>query len=48
MASLSEFFSNPASGGEWTVVPDQSTILVKAKSMWGLAIGQAALFGLQR
>jgi polyisoprenoid-binding protein YceI len=37
MASLSEFFSDPASGGEWTVVPDQSTILVKAKSMWGLA-----------
>ena len=37
MASLSEFFSDPASGGEWTVVPDQSMILVKAKSMWGLA-----------
>jgi polyisoprenoid-binding protein YceI len=37
MASLSEFFSDPALGGEWTVVPDQSTILVKAKSMWGLA-----------
>jgi polyisoprenoid-binding protein YceI len=37
MASLSEFFSDPASSGTWTVVPDQSTIVVKAKSMWGLA-----------
>jgi polyisoprenoid-binding protein YceI len=37
MASLSEFFSDPASIGTWTVVPDQSTIAVKAKSMWGLA-----------
>ncbi len=37
MASLSEFFSDPASAGTWTVVPDQSTIVVKAKSMWGLA-----------
>ena len=36
MASLSEFFSDPASAGTWTVVPDQSTIAVKAKSMWGL------------
>lgn len=37
MASLSEFFSDPASAGTWTVVADQSTIVVKAKSMWGLA-----------
>jgi polyisoprenoid-binding protein YceI len=37
MASLSEFFSDPASTGTWTVVTDQSTIAVKAKSMWGLA-----------
>jgi polyisoprenoid-binding protein YceI len=37
MASISEFFSDPASAGTWTVVADQSTIVVKAKSMWGLA-----------
>ena len=37
MASLSEIFSDPASTGTWTVVADQSTIAVKAKSMWGLA-----------
>ncbi|RDH79773.1 YceI family protein [Mycolicibacterium moriokaense] len=37
MASLSEFFSDPASAGTWTVVADKSTIAVKAKSMWGLA-----------
>jgi polyisoprenoid-binding protein YceI len=36
MASLSEFFSDPASSGTWTVVPDQSTITVNAKSVWGL------------
>ena len=36
MASLSEFFSDPASAGTWAVVTDQSTIAVKAKSMWGL------------
>ncbi len=36
MASLSEFFSDPASAGTWTVVADQSTIAVKAKSMWGV------------
>jgi len=36
MASLSEFFSDPASNGTWTVVADQSTIAVKTKSMWGL------------
>ncbi len=37
MASLSEFFRDPASAGTWSVVPDQSTIAVKAKSVWGLA-----------
>jgi len=37
MATLSEFFSDPASGGDWTVVPDQSTVTVKSKSMWGIA-----------
>lgn len=36
MASLSEFFSDPASSGTWAVVPDQSTISVKAKSLWGV------------
>src|SRR6476659_4169028 len=36
MASLSEFLSDPASAGTWTVVADQSTIKVKAKSMWGV------------
>ena len=36
MASLSEFLSDPASAATWTVVPDQSTIVVKAKSMWGV------------
>ncbi len=36
MASLSEFLSDPASAGTWTVVADQSTITVKAKSMWGV------------
>lgn len=36
MASLSEFFSDPASSGTWTVVPERSTIAVKGRSMWGL------------
>ena len=36
MASLSEFFSDPASAGTWTVVPDQSTVAVKSKSFWGV------------
>ena len=36
MASLSEFFSDPASAGTWTVDVDRSSITVKAKSMWGL------------
>jgi polyisoprenoid-binding protein YceI len=36
MASLSEFLSDPASAGTWTVVPEQSTIVVKSKSMWGV------------
>jgi polyisoprenoid-binding protein YceI len=37
MASLSELFSDPASSGTWTAVPEQSSITVKAKGMWGLA-----------
>lgn len=37
MASLSEFFSDPGSAGAWTLDPGPSTIMVKAKSMWGLA-----------
>lgn len=36
MASLSEFFSDPASGGTWTLDPGRSTIAVRNKSMWGL------------
>jgi polyisoprenoid-binding protein YceI len=37
MASLSELFSDPASSGTWTLVPEQSTIVVKSKSFFGLA-----------
>lgn len=36
MASLSELFSDPASAGAWTADPAKSTVIVKAKSMWGL------------
>jgi polyisoprenoid-binding protein YceI len=36
MASLSEFLSDPASTGTWSVDTEQSTISVKTKSMWGL------------
>jgi len=36
MASLSEFFSDPASAGTWTVVPDQSAVAVASKSFWGV------------
>jgi polyisoprenoid-binding protein YceI len=36
MASLSEFFSDPASGGTWTAVADQSTVAVTSKSLWGV------------
>jgi polyisoprenoid-binding protein YceI len=36
MASLSEFFSDPASTGTWTAVADQSTVAVKSKSLWGV------------
>jgi polyisoprenoid-binding protein YceI len=36
MASLSEFFSDPASTGTWTVVADQSTVALKSKSFWGM------------
>jgi polyisoprenoid-binding protein YceI len=37
MASLREFFSDPTSRGEWNLVTEQSTIAVKAKSLWGIA-----------
>jgi polyisoprenoid-binding protein YceI len=36
MASLSEFLSDPASAGAWTLDVNQSAVTVKAKSMWGL------------
>ncbi|HKV22754.1 MAG TPA: YceI family protein [Mycobacterium sp.] len=36
MASLSEFLSDPASAGTWTLDANNSAITVKAKSMWGL------------
>jgi polyisoprenoid-binding protein YceI len=36
MVSLSEFFSDSASAGKWTLVPEQSTVAVKTKSLWGL------------
>lgn len=36
MASLSEFFSDPASAGTWTAVADQSTVVVTSKSLWGV------------
>ena len=36
MASLSEFLRDSSSAGTWTVVPDESTIEVKAKSFWGV------------
>lgn len=36
MASLSEFLSDPASTGTWTVDTGQSTVVAKAKSFWGL------------
>lgn len=36
MASLSEFFSDPGSGGTWTAVADQSTVAVTSKSLWGV------------
>jgi polyisoprenoid-binding protein YceI len=37
MAGIQELLGNPASVGVWSVVPDQSTIAVKSKSLWGLA-----------
>jgi polyisoprenoid-binding protein YceI len=36
MASLSEFFSDPASGVPWSAVADQSTVAVTSKSLWGV------------
>jgi polyisoprenoid-binding protein YceI len=37
MAGIQELLSNPASVGVWSVVPEQSAIAVKSKSLWGLA-----------
>lgn len=36
MASLSELFSDPGSAGQWILDPQQSTITVTTKSLWGL------------
>jgi polyisoprenoid-binding protein YceI len=36
MASLSEFFSDPASTGAWSAVADQSAVEAKSKSFWGI------------
>ncbi|AEV70886.1 hypothetical protein MycrhN_0243 [Mycolicibacterium rhodesiae NBB3] len=36
MASLSEFFSDPASAGTWTVLTDQSALTATSKSLWGV------------
>ncbi|BBY79555.1 YceI family protein [Mycolicibacterium pulveris] len=36
MTDVSEFLSDPASLGEWRLVPDKSTVAVNVKSMWGL------------
>lgn len=36
MAGVQELLGNTTSVGVWNVVPDQSTIAVKSKSMWGL------------
>jgi polyisoprenoid-binding protein YceI len=36
MAGIQEVLGNPESAGVWRVVPEQSTIGFKSKSMWGL------------
>jgi polyisoprenoid-binding protein YceI len=36
MAGIQELLSNPESAGVWQIVPEQSTIGFKSKSMWGL------------
>jgi polyisoprenoid-binding protein YceI len=36
MAGIQELLGNPESAGVWRVVPEQSTIGFKTKSMWGL------------
>jgi polyisoprenoid-binding protein YceI len=36
MAGIQEILDSPESAGVWRVVPDQSTIGFKGKSMWGL------------
>jgi polyisoprenoid-binding protein YceI len=36
MAGIQDVLSDPEAAGVWRVVPDQSTIGFKSKSMWGL------------
>jgi polyisoprenoid-binding protein YceI len=36
MASLSEFFSDPASSGVWTADAGRSAVTAKSKSFWGV------------
>jgi polyisoprenoid-binding protein YceI len=36
MTTVIDLLGNPATVGVWSVVPDESTIRFKAKSMWGL------------
>jgi polyisoprenoid-binding protein YceI len=36
MAGVQELLGNPTSVGVWNVDPEQSTIAIKTKSMWGL------------
>ena len=36
MAGVEKVLGDPASVGVWSVVPEQSTITVKARSMWGV------------
>ena len=36
MASLREFFSDPASAGTWTADTDKSAVTVTSKSLWGV------------
>ena len=48
MASLSEFFSDPASAGTWTVDADQSTIAVRRPSRCGVCARQGPLHRVQR
>ncbi|MGV0646579.1 YceI family protein [Mycolicibacterium sp. XJ2546] len=36
MTRVQELLDDPASAGEWRVVPDRSTLGINVKSMWGL------------